>query len=65
VEKLHDGSNVVLLADVDPSQRVALVKTGLLDTVGKERVVWRDQVLGAAAAEASRRGEAWIAGHPA
>src|SRR4051812_15000341 len=28
VEKLHDGSNVVLLADVDPSQREALVKTG-------------------------------------
>ena len=62
VEKLHDGRNVVLLADVDPSQREALVKTGLLDTVGVERVVWRDPVLGAAAAEASRRGEAWIAG---
>jgi SulP family sulfate permease len=64
VEKLHDGRNVVLLADVDPSQREALVKTGLLDTVGEDRVVWRDPVLGAAATEASRRGEAWIASHP-
>jgi SulP family sulfate permease len=62
VEKLHDGRNAVLLADVDPSQREALVKTGLLDTVGEDRVVWRDPVLGAAAAEASRRGEAWISG---
>jgi SulP family sulfate permease len=63
VEKLHGGGNVVLLADVDPSQREALVKTGLLDTVGDDRVVWRDPVLGAAAAEASLRGEALISGH--
>jgi len=52
------------LADVDPSQREALVKTGLLGTVGEDRVVWRDPVLGAAAAEASRRGEALISGQP-
>ena len=51
------------VADLDPSQREALVKTGLLDTVGEDRVVWRDPVLGAAAAEASRRGQAWISGH--
>jgi sulfate permease, SulP family len=61
VEKLHDGRNIVLLADLEPSQREALTKTGLLATVGEDRVVWRDPVLGAAAAEASRRGEAWIA----
>jgi SulP family sulfate permease len=63
VEKLHGGSNVVLLADLDPSQREALVKTGLLDTIGEDRVVWRDPVLGAAAAEAARRGQAWISAH--
>ena len=49
--------------DLDPSQRDALAKTGLLETVGEDRVVWRDPVLGAAAAEASRRGEAWIAAY--
>jgi SulP family sulfate permease len=60
VKRMHDGRNVVLLADVDPAEREAFLKTGLLDVVGEDRVVWRDAVLGAAAVEARRRGQAWI-----
>jgi SulP family sulfate permease len=60
VQRFHDGRNVVLLADLDPTQREACAKTGLLDIVGEDRIVWRDPVIGAAAQEAERRGLEWI-----
>jgi SulP family sulfate permease len=63
VHSLHGHGNRVYLADIDPSQRVALSRSGLLALLGPDAVVWRDPVIGAAAAEATRRAGAWLAGH--
>ena len=54
---------MVLLADLDPSERDALDKTGLLAALGEDNVVWRDPVIGAAAVTASQRGEQWLSSH--
>jgi sulfate permease, SulP family len=63
VHSLHGHGNRVYLADIDPSQCVALSRSGLLALLGPDAVVWRDPVIGAAAAEATRRAGAWLAGH--
>ena len=63
IRSLHGHGNRVFLADIDPSQRTALSRSGLLALLGPDGVVWRDPVIGAAAAEASRRASAWLAGH--
>ena len=63
VHSLHGHGNRVYLADIDPSQRAALSRSGLLALLGPDAVVWRDPVIGAAAAEATRRAGAWLAGH--
>jgi SulP family sulfate permease len=65
IRSLHGHGNRVFLADIDPSQRTALSRSGLLALLGPDGVVWRDPVIGAAAAEASRRASAWLAGHHA
>ena len=64
VERLHQGGNVVLLADVEPDQREVYERTGLLALIGADNVVWRDPVVGAAAAEAVRRAEARLRAGP-
>jgi SulP family sulfate permease len=58
---LQSGGNRVLIADIDPSQRTAMDRTGLLAVLGEDGVVWRDPVIGAAAAEAVHRAETWLA----
>jgi hypothetical protein len=63
VHSLHGHGNLVYLADIEPSQRAALSRSGLLALLGPDAVVWRDPVIGAAAAEATRRAGAWLAGH--
>lgn len=61
VRSLHGQDNRVYLADIDPSQRRPLDRSGLLALLGPDGVVWRDRALGAAAAEATRRGTTWLA----
>jgi SulP family sulfate permease len=63
IRGLHGHGSRVFLADIDPSQRTALARSGLLALLGPDGVVWRDPVIGAAAAEATRRATAWLAGH--
>jgi hypothetical protein len=63
VHSLHGHGNRVYLADIDPSQRAALSRSGLLALLGPDAVMWRDSVIGATAAEATRRAGAWLAGH--
>ena len=65
VRRLHEGGNVVLLADVEPDQRPVYQRTGLLALVGADNVVWRDPVIGAAADEAVRRADQRLRGGPA
>jgi len=60
VAKIQAGGNLVLLADLDPSEREALDKTGLPAVLGEDNVVWRDAVIGAAAVTTSQRGEQWL-----
>ena len=60
-DKIQETGNILLLADVDLDQRRALERTGLLADLGADHVVWRSPTIGAAAEEAVRLGERWVA----
>jgi hypothetical protein len=62
-DKIQETGNILLLADVDLDQRRALERTGLLADLGADHVVWRSPTIGAAAEEAVRTGERWVAAH--
>lgn len=61
VTRIQAAGHVVLLADVEPSQRAALQRTHVIDRVGEGHLVWREDTIGAAATVAAARARAELA----
>ncbi len=55
IKDLREHHHVVVLSDVDPTQREAMERTGIVDLVGLDNIVWRDPVIGRAADVAYER----------
>jgi sulfate permease, SulP family len=60
IAALQANDNRVYLADLDPTQRDAVEHSGLAQLLGPDGIVWRDDRIGAAAAEAASRGQRWL-----
>jgi len=65
IRDLREHHHVVVLADVDPTQREAMQRTGIIDLVGPDNIVWRDPVIGRAVDLAYDRAAAALSGPPA
>ena len=61
VNDLKAHGHLVVLSDLEVSQKAELERTGLVAVVGAENIVWRSDVIGEAATEAYAIGTAWLA----
>ena len=61
IRDLHRAGHLVLLADAEPDQRNTFDRTGLLALVGRENVVWREEIIGRAAVHAVQIADRWHA----
>jgi len=65
IKDLREYHHVLVLSDVDPTQREAMERTGIVDLVGLDNIVWRDPVIGRAADVAYERAVAALSAPPA
>ena len=65
IKDLREYHHVLVLSDVDPTQREAMERTGIVDLVGLDNIVWREPVIGRAADVAYERAVAALSAPPA
>ena len=60
VNKLHRGGNELFLAEVEPSLKVQLKRTDLLELIGEENIFLKQPLIGESLSKAIKAGNEWI-----